>query len=66
MLRRILSRLAATFFGLRCDKCGRRGAALTIDADRTSRTESDGGRVRVSTFAVRKCSCLCPRCRGAR
>lgn len=65
MFRRFLSRLLATFFGLACDRCGCRGAALTLDAARTSRTELDGGRVRLSTFAVRSCSALCPRCRRA-
>ncbi len=66
VFRRLLSRLTATLFGLRCDRCGKRGASLTIDADRTARTESDGGRIVHSTFAVRSASALCPRCRRAR
>lgn len=63
-LKRIWSRLLATFAGLQCDRCGKRGASLVIDAVRTSREESDGGRVRRSTFTVRSCSALCQRCRG--
>jgi hypothetical protein len=63
---RIISRILATLFGLVCDRCHRRGAALVIDADRTSRMELDGGRIRISTFAVRGCCALCPACRGKR
>ena len=63
MLKRLWSRLVATVLGLKCDRCGKRGASLTIDADRTRREERDGGRVVFSTFAVRGCSALCPRCR---
>ncbi len=63
MFSRLWSRLMATFLGLKCDRCGRRGAALTIDADRTKREERDGGREVFSTFAVRGCSALCQRCR---
>lgn len=62
-LRRLWSRLVATFLGLKCDRCGRRGANLVLDAERTSREEQDGGRIIVREFKVRSCKALCPRCR---
>ena len=61
--KRLWSRLCATFLGLVCDRCGRRGASLVIDAERTSREELDGGRMVVREFKVKSCRCLCPRCR---
>ena len=66
MFRRLLSRLAATFLGLKCDRCGRRGASLTIDAEPISRGEQDGGRIVVRHFQVNGSGALCPQCRRAR
>lgn len=53
----------ATFLGLKCDHCCRRGANLVLDAERTSREEQDGGRIVVREFKVRSCKALCSRCR---
>ncbi len=63
MFRRLLSRLAATFFGLKCDRCGVRGASLTVVAVRTFREERDGGRECVSKYAVKSCGAYCSYCR---
>ncbi len=51
------------FFGLKCDRCGVRGASLTVVAVRTFREERDGGRECVSKYAVKSCGAYCSYCR---
>jgi hypothetical protein len=66
MFQRWWSGFLSLFLGLKCDRCGRRGASLTIEAERTHREEQDGGRVRVSEYRVRSAAALCPKCRRDR